>query len=221
MVSLRGEYKLRDDPRGMIYRVDKYLTQVSSGGVYSTKPGLLICDVHSTTWCSDIETVIRQATDARSIPRDIDSDGVYWLQVPMFPSLGVYANVFLDRVRHPLNMFSVYLNPPKDAPEENSLSAIRDEKGFNLGILCEGEGRHAIRSMIIEWLDMQWMTKEYSGCGSLTHRVMERAQLAINLKNRATALPEVYNLLFYSKCTECLRKTGASFGFDADLIPPR
>lgn len=191
-----------------------YISRVSEG-VYSTKSGLLVCDHHDTAWCNHIESAIKISLDSESIFRDYLHFNLKKIEVPVFPTVGIFGRVSLDRIGSTPELLNVYINAPLDA---NAHKEKRDERGDSLGILCHSEGRLSLRGMILDWI---LSAQDPEGCHSNTHNYIRKAEFMRRQEQKALVMQDKWCMYWYKKCTLCLVETGADLSFDPDLIPPR
>lgn len=188
--------------------------------IWSSKVGLLVCPEDESCWCDHIDQVVRMGLDANSIRDDCNGNLIQYLEVPVFPTDGIFGRVFI----HPRKSgtFDVNLNQPMDVA---STKRMKRANGPHLGLLCPGEGRMVLRNMIIDWL--QGITPEpptpVTTCGSFRHGYQRKMDFTTIMKfgDHRSRMIEAWCLYWYTKCHGCLAEEGPSVQFDADLIPGR
>lgn len=223
MAFVEDAVKIGSWPGSPEREVHEYLTSISLGGdlgVWSTKVGLLVCMKDETAWCDHIDQVVKMGLDAKSIRADCTEQEVMYLEVPVFPTDGIFGRVFL----HPRKSgtFDVNLNEPIDVV---TTKKMKRAKGPHLGILCPGEGRVILRNMILDWL--QGITPEpptpVTTCSSFRHGYQRKLDFTTIMKfgHPRARMIEAWCLYWYTKCYGCLTEEGPSIEFDSDLIPSR
>lgn len=194
----------------------------SSGNVvwdfeYNPNTGLIRChEVHEDSnpvWCEHVEASVTLNADASAIWEPIgikagtgdEGDPVLAdemkLDIPMFPTVGLWANVSLLLVpRLYVPMYTVEWSHPYGASDQF------------IGNITRGEGRRTIREMLVEFM---WAAPDREVECRASHHGL-RAQIEWQkLINSEFRTREAWSIYLTDWCTYC----NLHRGDDSDLIP--
>lgn len=180
--------------------------------VYTTSVGMLFCYEHSTAWCDDIEQSIRHGQDSGFIFTEFEEKSQRRIYVPLLPTTWrIYAQVAIEQCDR--DTFKAYLVQGN----KRYVSTLAMDGGIFIGLLGRGDGRLALRSMILDWVSLQSAVKR---CHSALHtRERNREMREIILKDERAKIAHTWCLHWYNKCAWCTLEEGPELNFDPDLVP--
>jgi hypothetical protein len=189
------------------------LSQVADG-VWTSPSGFIFCDYDDAAWCSHIETAIRSGFDGSAIFDDLANYDITRVMVPILPiDWHIYALIGLEESEVRKGVFRARLR-------NSSKSWSNDSKeGEFIGLFCRGDGRMALRSLVIEWLT----TKELrlpTRCQSLLHTKLAEYRVTEEVaRDQRALMAHCWCLYWYNKCAHCTLTEGPEAKHDPDLIP--
>jgi hypothetical protein len=177
--------------------------------------GHLTCRVDNTLWCGHIEQVIKEHQDADAIQSV--HGGSQFVSVPLVPSQGVYAMVWLDRQEREHWLAKAYLQSPTKALPDRT--ATGDD--MFIGFLSAGEGRAILRRMIIQEFSKDMYPEMLVTCESLYHSVNRRLYMVEKVKaSLLDQLLEAWSMQWYKRCSLCfVEEQSNPPKWDDSLIP--
>jgi hypothetical protein len=200
----------------------------SSPMVVAEDNGQLMCNRHKSSWCHHIEQVIRQGLDIESLwsmaghadEEDDDYEGINYIQVPLVPSEGLYAEVHLRAVYNKDKWIGSYaadvIYPMERDPDFGTIETPK------MGLLNPGEGRLILREMVINWFYPELEVPSHARCASKLHTVLEQSGVA-QIKKGGTSKDKLMNtwtMVFYGKCIFCFKRNPDPVEeWDDDLVP--
>lgn len=174
-------------------------------------------------WCEHIEKVIRNGVDAIDpVLGEPDLEhfampGGAW--VPIRPTKDFYVAVAYGGIDEVTGDCEVFIEPPvptKDSngnPTPNGALTIPQR---SIGYIYKGDGRMALRSMVIEWLRGRY--KVAPQCkGAQHHRAVfsrSDARLIENAAELTQHLEDIYYLTFTGRCKPCRANLPTDFEKD-------
>lgn len=206
-------YKVKTDAGGL--RVSGSQTYIGMG-VKTSNIGMLVCDEHESAWCEHVEYIIRTNMDSFSIFNEYENYNIARIYVPVLPvDWNIFACVVLEYVdRDTLKAYLWNATKPRVLTDDY----IKNGAVF-IGLVGRGDGRKALRSMILEWVAVLpecWPTK----CRSASHtRSREREIRDEILQDKRSRIAHTWCIHWYNKCARCTLEEGPEHKFDDDLIP--
>lgn len=172
----------------------------------------LRCAVHPDAVCYCVDELIQSGLDAEGLwIEDLRWDMDALLPVKVLPNKYCWGYVrMVEEGEGPTRYRKVYL-VIKDAP------AIPDQEEF-LGLTSEGEGRAAIRDMLLNWL-YPLMSKPDFRCLSSNHSFkseMKWVKDTAGSTNNRERLAQSWSVATTGLCLGCAASDSASFD---DLVP--
>lgn len=190
------------------------LSDTGEAVVVSHSTGLLICRIDSSAWCRHVQDVMTGMYDSDSIVRDFNTHRVQRILVPVFPSDDIFATVDLAPSRVE-DVMRAQLVPPLDS----TVHKVEDVEF--LGMLCKGEGRLQLRSLVIEVFKIE-ADELPANCDSPRHDRSRQRDMEMEFRtSNRKAIPHVWCYRWYHKCAMCFKEEGPGIRFDPDLIPSR
>jgi hypothetical protein len=141
-----------------------------------------------------------------------DIDDAPELLVPIIPTLGMFQEVFIQKI----NLFEEGL-PIKifmDGPEPGGSSSITRQF---IGFLMPGEGRMALRHLVVNYLDTALLGYAHI-CRAPGHGIREEQLWQKSSLTDAQLFINRYHVFLHGKCKWCLEKAIQNDD-ESDLIP--
>lgn len=172
------------------------------------REGFLRCMDCNATWCDHMEHALPEHEDASVLWERLDAfgdDGFKGIQVPIFPAqYGLYAEINLLECSIP-DTRKVEL---VTAPSGSASTVI-------VGFVHPGEGRFAIRGMLIDWFTGMVET-DHLECPQSGHSYAAQLKWEANMREQFAQLAEYWSVYFNHACLTCSSITPIDF---SGLVP--
>lgn len=152
-------------------------------------------------WCTHIEGAVRDNADSEAIFDANEELG--FLEIPMFPSLNLWARVRLA-LNVKLEAYKVYMDWDGNPPTDSNF----------LGFLHHGEGRMVIRSMILNFFEGE-VNLSSLACKSSAHKMRQEIDWQKSLNDPNKRIPQLWSVYQNGACIACTMSAGEW----ADLVP--
>lgn len=167
---------------------------------------ILVCSQagHVKEWCEHKAVLMQSNADAKQFDGFSPDDGEHQVTVPLFPTRDINVRCTVVPL-HSGGMSEVSLVLPNPDP-------AAQPRLEHLGILTPGEGRLAIRTLIVEWLRFQY--EHVVACRVSTHSKSPLDPFSPNAKtarridnldsiSEVPALIDTLSLLSVGACSKC------------------
>ena len=172
---------------------------------YWTDVGSIRCQMCDDTpdWCMHIEMLTIENGDAESLWKYGEDEAMFSVQVPMFPTNGLWARAELMYV----GKFDAY---------KVGIDAEEFTENIRIGFLHRGEGRNVIRQMILDWFDGQFGMSKTIKCMSASHKVSSEIAWVDAMRDDNKRILNYWSVWDTHSCIYC--KNGADTDM-SDLVP--
>lgn len=162
----------------------------------------LTCSYHTNEpWCDHMMQAIQGGHDAEHLWESPPKD----LQVPVLPTEGLFQNVSMWEV--------------EDDPNIRQVNMFSDDTGAGidnfLGFIGPGEGRLALRQLVINWYEVQMASIDK--CISGNHGMAAEKEWQANLKSTKKGFVDKWHVIKHKKCKWCFLRS--QFSGTDDLVP--
>lgn len=193
-----------------------YSSGIQGWSITKAEDGHLACSAHQgKTWCHEMEQCIKENDDALLIwPQNVEPASGMTLAVPIIPSKDQWADCILE-LKENVRAYKIWFK----AAHIHGFASL--EELMFIGFLHRGEGRAVVRSILLDYLRMQWEVGVKAGskhllCANKLHSFKAQMAYEQNIVGHQSALVETWSILNTGNCLTCVE--GSVDDFD-DLIP--